>query len=105
MFVIRVENPCNVCVFTVYEFGKNWTTRLNSISKKGILENVLSCSLHKIGTNLIEKVVDLCLHPESTNQTIQGVCKRMTRSSRKTEVDTLGYVSLTDLGRLRQVGL
>jgi hypothetical protein len=43
----------------------------STVPEKRILEDVLSCSLHKIGASLIEKVVDECLHPESISQTTQ----------------------------------
>jgi hypothetical protein len=43
----------------------------STVPEKRILEDVLSCSVHKIGTSLIEKVVDARLHPESISQTIQ----------------------------------
>jgi hypothetical protein len=47
------------------------STVLEKLMEKGVLEDALSCSLHKIGTSLVEKVVDTRLHLESTNQTNQ----------------------------------
>ena len=43
----------------------------STVPEERILEDALSCSLHKIGASLIEKVVDARLHPEPISQAIQ----------------------------------
>ena len=40
----------------------------STVPERRILEDALSCNLHKIGTSLIEKVVDVCPHPEPISQ-------------------------------------
>ena len=43
----------------------------STVLERRILEDALSCNLHKIGASLIEKVVDVCPHPEPINQATQ----------------------------------
>jgi hypothetical protein len=43
----------------------------STVPEKRILEDALSCSLHKIGASLIEMVVDVRLHPEPISQATQ----------------------------------
>ena len=66
----------------------------STVPERRILEDALSCNLHKIGASLIEKVVDVRPHPEPISQATQDRIqfkalfhKRMARCSRETEVD------------------
>ena len=43
----------------------------STVPEERIQEDALSCSLHKIGTDLIEKEVDVRLHPEPISQATQ----------------------------------
>jgi hypothetical protein len=43
----------------------------STVLEERIVEDALTCSLHKIGASLVEKVVDECLHPETPSQTTQ----------------------------------
>jgi hypothetical protein len=45
--------------------------RLSTILEKQVMEDALTCNLHKIGASLVEKVVDVRLHPEPLSQTTQ----------------------------------
>ena len=44
---------------------------ISTVPEKRILEDALICSLHKIGASLIDKVVDVRLHPEPISQAKQ----------------------------------
>ena len=43
----------------------------STVPERRILEDDLSCNLHKIGARFIEKEVDVCPHPESISQATQ----------------------------------
>ncbi len=43
----------------------------STVPERWILEDVLSCNLHKIGASLIEKGVDVRPHPEPISQDTQ----------------------------------
>ena len=43
----------------------------STVPERRILEDALSCNLHKMGASLIEKVVDVCPHTEPISQAKQ----------------------------------
>ena len=43
----------------------------STVPERRVLEDVLSCNLHRIGASLIEKVVDVHPHPEPISQDTQ----------------------------------
>ena len=60
----REEIQCWMCHDSMNE-------ATSTVPERRILEDVLTCNLHKIGTSLIEKVVDVRPHPETINQGTQ----------------------------------
>jgi hypothetical protein len=49
-----------------------WSTKTTfTVLEKRILEDALTCRIHQIGVSLVENVVDVCFHPETTSQTTQ----------------------------------
>ena len=60
----REEIQCWMC-------GGLVSRATSTVPEERILEDALSCSLHKIGASLIEKVVDARLHPAPISQATQ----------------------------------